>query len=86
MAMHLSEKEKEVAILVAQGMKDIEIAQSLFISRRRVGEIIFSIKVKWEIISRVQIGILACHLGWVCPPVEALYDEVRQHKRELNYA
>ncbi|MCQ4087447.1 LuxR C-terminal-related transcriptional regulator [Saccharibacillus sp. JS10] len=84
--MHLSEKEKEVAILVAEGMKDVEIAQTLFISRRRVGEIIFSIKDKWEIASRVQIGILACHLGWICPPVDALSAAPRRRERRLTHA
>ncbi|OWA35268.1 hypothetical protein B9G55_11445 [Saccharibacillus sp. O16] len=86
--MHLSEKEKEVAILVAEGMKDVEIAQTLFISRRRVGEIIFSIKDKWEIASRVQIGILACHLGWVCPPADALNAPApsRRRERRLTHA
>ncbi|TCP70204.1 response regulator transcription factor [Baia soyae] len=61
----LSCKEIEVAILVAKGYKDSEIALSLYISRRRVGEIIASIKSKWHITSRVQIGIIAYYCGLI---------------------
>ena len=42
----LSTREREVAVLVAKGKKDVEIATLLFISRRRVGELIFNIKEK----------------------------------------
>lgn len=64
-SMQLSEKEREVAILVGYGYKDVEIAQILFISRRRVGEVIASIKRKWGKRSRVEIGITAYRLGWL---------------------
>lgn len=70
----LSEREKEVAILVARGMKDVEIAKALFISRRRVGEIIFQIKEKWAINSRVEIGIGVFHLGWLHVKDEYVFD------------
>jgi DNA-binding NarL/FixJ family response regulator len=59
----LSDREREVAILVAEGLKDVEISKELFISRRRVGEIISSIKKKLNITSRVHIGIAAYSLG-----------------------
>lgn len=72
--MSLSNREKEVAILIAHGMKDVEIAHKLYISRRRVGEIIFTIKEKWGITSRVEIGILAYHFGWIKPPAHLLLD------------
>ena len=65
MKIGLSQREVEVAVLVAKGMKDIEISRMLFISRRRVGEIIASIKQKLNIQSRVQIGILAYQKGLV---------------------
>ncbi|SFX31659.1 regulatory protein, luxR family [Thermoactinomyces sp. DSM 45891] len=61
----LSCREVEVAVLVAKGYKDNEIALSLFISRRRVGEIIASIKSKWHITSRVQIGIITYYCGLI---------------------
>lgn len=61
----LSIREKEIAILIAQGYKDVEIARKLLISRRRVGEVIAAIKWKCHISSRVKIGILAYHLGWL---------------------
>ncbi|MGG3805395.1 response regulator transcription factor [Metabacillus fastidiosus] len=61
----LSDREREVAVLVAEGLKDIEISKELFISRRRVGEIISSIKRKLNITSRVQIGIAAYSLGLI---------------------
>lgn len=65
MKKDLSTREKEVAILVSKGMKDIEIAKTLYISRRRVGELIASIKEKWEIKSRVEIGIGVYFHGWI---------------------
>lgn len=61
----LSTREREVAVLVAKGKKDVEIAKLLFISRRRVGELIFNIKEKWDITSRVEIGIGVYHFGWL---------------------
>ncbi|MGR5995982.1 response regulator transcription factor [Bacillus cereus] len=61
----LSGREKEVAVLIARGLKDVEIARELFISRRRVGELVASIKRKLEIHSRVQIGIVAYFLGLI---------------------
>ncbi|MFF2444990.1 response regulator transcription factor [Priestia megaterium] len=55
----LTKKEKEVAILVAEGLKNREIAINLVISTRRVAEIIASIKNKWRVKSRVEIGVVA---------------------------
>jgi DNA-binding CsgD family transcriptional regulator len=61
----LSNRERDVAILVAEGKKDVEIAKLLFISQRRVGELIFNIKEKWGISSRVEIGIGVFYFGWL---------------------
>ena len=61
----LSNRERDVAVLVAKGKKDVEIARLLFISRRRVGELIFNIKEKWGLTSRVEIGIGAYYFGWL---------------------
>nr|WP_025692767.1 LuxR family transcriptional regulator [Paenibacillus zanthoxyli] len=65
MCQELSPKERKVAILIAQGLKDIEISRYFDISMRRTGEIVASIKHKWDIQTRVQIGILVYHFGWI---------------------
>ncbi|MDQ0216375.1 NarL family two-component system response regulator LiaR [Oikeobacillus pervagus] len=72
----LSEREIEVATLVAEGLKDIEISRKLFISRRRVGEIIFSIKKKLNITSRVQIGIAAYSFGLISFQIDLQQEHV----------
>ncbi|MED4206669.1 response regulator transcription factor [Neobacillus mesonae] len=69
----LSAREKEIAILIAKGYKDSEISNELYISRRRVGEIIASIKMKTRVTSRVKIGILVYHLGWL--DINEIYKE-----------
>lgn len=77
----LSTRECEVAVLVAKGKKDVEIAKQLFISRRRVGELIFNIKEKWEITSRVEIGIGVYHFGWLNSQEES----VREHATPIPF-
>lgn len=71
----LSNREREVAVLVAKGKKDVEIAKLLYISRRRVGELIFNIKEKWEITSRVEIGIGVYYFGWLHAQEERSMDQ-----------
>lgn len=61
----LSNKEEEIVKLVARGYKDKEISQKLHISRRRVGEIIYNIKSKWNVASRVELGIITYHLNLI---------------------
>ncbi|MER2008593.1 MULTISPECIES: LuxR C-terminal-related transcriptional regulator [unclassified Exiguobacterium] len=65
----LSGKETEVAGLIAKGYKDVEIAKTLFISQRRVGEIVFNIKQKWGIQSRVELGIIAFEYKLIQSPL-----------------
>ncbi|CAM4501650.1 LuxR C-terminal-related transcriptional regulator [Paenibacillus macerans] len=62
----LSCREQEVAILVAQGLKDSEISKMLGISMRRTGEIVASIKHKWNIKTRAELAIVAHYFGLVC--------------------
>ncbi|AJE52416.1 MULTISPECIES: LuxR C-terminal-related transcriptional regulator [Paenibacillus] len=62
---NLSPKEQKVAICIAQGYKDSEISRNLSISMRRTAEIVASIKEKWNIKTRVEIGIFAYHYGLV---------------------
>lgn len=73
MAKYLTPREEEVISMVAQGLKDIEIAERLFVSRRRIAEIIFNVKNKWNVSSRVELGILAYHFGIV---YVALQDQI----------
>ncbi len=51
----LSDREKQVARLAAQRMKDAEIAQQLFLSQKTVGHHLSSILRKLEIDSRHDI-------------------------------
>lgn len=60
--VELSAREVVVAVAVAKGFRDYEIASDLSISRRRVAAIIQEVKRKWKIDSRVEIGVLAYHL------------------------
>ncbi|PZE20048.1 response regulator transcription factor [Paenibacillus xerothermodurans] len=83
MSPALSEKEKEVAILIAKGYKDVEIAKKLFVSRRRVGEIVSAVKLKCRISSRVKIGILAYHMGWL--NIEEVIGAVEHEEKSTVY-
>ncbi|MDR6227007.1 response regulator transcription factor [Desmospora profundinema] len=76
--MLLTDREREVAVLIAKGYKDEEIADRLDISRRRVCEMVSSIKEKWDIGSRVEIGVLAYQIGWICDPQTA---NIAEHLR-----
>ncbi|AVF20581.1 LuxR C-terminal-related transcriptional regulator [Paenibacillus larvae] len=58
----LSERETKLLCLLACGYNDKEIAHQLFISRRRVGEIISNLKQKLDVSTRVGLGIIAYHL------------------------
>ncbi|SMD92464.1 Bacterial regulatory proteins, luxR family [Bacillus mobilis] len=81
----LSEKEKEVAILVSKGMKDKDIAKTLYISRRRVGEIIATIKDKWNIHHRVEIGIWVYYHGWITiNKVNEVHDDSGIYAKAIN--
>jgi DNA-binding NarL/FixJ family response regulator len=62
LATKLSKREREIAAMVAKGLTNKEIALTLKISQRRVGEIVANIKQKWSIESRVEIGIISYHL------------------------
>ncbi len=71
----LSEREKEVAILIAKGYTNQEIAEKLYVSRRRIVDIVISIKKKWQVKTRVEIGIICYHLGYI---------ELKQDVKETN--
>ena len=59
----LTSKELEVALLISQGLKDYEIANRLKVSRRRVCEIVHSLKNKYNVENRVGIGVTTYLLG-----------------------
>ncbi|KAA0560872.1 response regulator transcription factor [Bacillus sp. CH30_1T] len=61
--INLSSQEIYVAQLVSEGKTDGEIANTIFVSKRRVGEIISNIKNKWNISTRVELGIQAYRSG-----------------------
>ncbi|PGO29044.1 LuxR family transcriptional regulator [Bacillus cereus] len=65
----LTERELEVAIYVAQGLTDAEISRKIYVSPRRISTIINHIKEKWYINSRVELGILVYHYGFIEAPL-----------------
>lgn len=65
----LTERELEVAIYVAKGLTDAEISKKIYISPRRISTIINHIKEKWRIHSRVELGILVYHFGFIDAPL-----------------
>lgn len=62
---NLSDREREVAILIARGKANKEIACELNVSLRRISEVISIIKEKWNVESRVQVGILAYRMKFI---------------------
>ena len=79
----LTERELEVAIYVAQGLTDAEISSKIYVSPRRISTIINHIKEKWHINSRVELGILVYHYGFIDAPLFAnkeshLFENVAQ--------
>ncbi|MBE5106416.1 response regulator transcription factor [Bacillus thuringiensis] len=65
----LTERELEVAIYVAKGLTDAEISRKIYVSSRRISTIINHIKEKWHINSRVELGILVYHYGFIDAPL-----------------
>jgi DNA-binding NarL/FixJ family response regulator len=63
--LKISSLERDVARLIAKGYKDEEIAKELFISKRSVAQYVASLKKRWGVRSRVSVGVMACHLGWL---------------------
>ena len=77
----LTTLEEQVAILIAQGYENTEIARELYMSLRNVAIHIKSIKNKWNVVSRVEIGILVYHQK-LLEHEHALHLEL---KRGINY-
>jgi DNA-binding NarL/FixJ family response regulator len=61
----LTEREREVAALIAQGKTDREIADTLVVSHRTVQTHVSTILSKLGVASRTQIAIWAIEVGLV---------------------
>lgn len=62
---HLSEREREVLRLLATGLSNAEIAQTLFLSEGTVKNYVSAIFSKLEVADRTQAAILAIRAGAV---------------------
>lgn len=63
----LSEREREVLILLAQGLSNKEIAQSLYLSVRTVEGHLAKIYDKLGVHSRTEAALYAVRRGWLGP-------------------
>ena len=61
----LTARELEVLALVAEGLRNAEIAQRLFLSEKTVGHHVSAILRKLEVRTRSQAGAEAARLGIV---------------------
>lgn len=77
----LTSLEEQVAILIAKGYENKEISRDLYMSLRNVAIHIKSIKNKWNVRSRVEIGILVYHQKLL----EHEQETYLQFKRGINY-
>jgi len=64
----LSEREREIAILIAQGKSSREIAEVFVISQRTVETHVGNIYTKLGFNSRTQIAVWAVEKGLALPP------------------
>ncbi|WP_254678307.1 response regulator [Curtobacterium sp. SGAir0471] len=61
----LSDREREVALLVARGLSNAEISRALFISEATVKTHVARTLRVYGLRSRVQVAVLAHRSGWV---------------------
>lgn len=61
----LTEREKQVLVLVAQGLSNIEIAERLVISKQTVRNHITHILAKLDLQTRAELIALAWRSGWI---------------------
>jgi NarL family two-component system response regulator LiaR len=65
----LTEREREVLTLVAQGKTDQQIAEELYLQAKTVGNHVSSILKKLNVASRTEATVWAIHEGFVDGPV-----------------
>jgi len=63
----LTEREKEVMLLIAEGMSNKEIADELHISIKTVKTHVSNLLMKCELEDRTQLAVHAHRKGWVKP-------------------
>ncbi|MCL4294512.1 MAG: response regulator transcription factor [Anaerolineae bacterium] len=63
----LSEREREVLILLAQGLSNKEIAQRLYLSMRTIEGHLANIYGKLGVHSRTEAALYAVRQGWLTP-------------------
>jgi DNA-binding NarL/FixJ family response regulator len=64
----LTEREVEVLVLAAEGLRNADIAQRLFVSEKTVGHHISAILRKLDVRTRGEAGAAAVRLGIVPAP------------------
>ena len=61
----LTDREKEVLLLIAEGMSNKEIAEELHISIKTVKTHVSNLLMKCELEDRTQLAVFAHRKGWV---------------------
>lgn len=69
-AVHLSPREREVLLLVCEGLSNKQIAQQLYLSLRTVENHLAAVYAKLGVDSRTEAAVLAVRLGWTAERAE----------------